>query len=265
MPEPYELKDIKIPEGSEFHQLIERWPDISKTRFTDGEYLIREGEECMDVFLVLCGSFVVEHAGSDPQLRPRNALAVVTCTPGAPQFVGEMAYLGQGRRTASVRAAMAVYTLCLKPDHLDVIIGEFPLLTRVLCQEFTRRLKETTAALSDLQERLRMEAEQFIAQPGQIIFERGRKADKLFQLVDGAVLRIESGQSRSLRADDLPMGFLDPGPFFGDGAYAATVKAESVAILVAISRKSKLAAARHFPELLVDAYVAAVRPNPPAR
>ena len=254
MPETYRFDDLKIPAGSEFFRLMERCPDIEALRFADGEYLMREGEERTDIFLVLRGSFVVEHASPSAGTQERDALAIVTCTLDAPQFVGEMAYLGQGRRSASVRASMAVFTLSLKPADLDVILGEFPMLTRILFKEFTRRLKETSEALGTFQEGMRLQAEHFFAQPGQLIIERGQPADKLYQLVDGAVERIEAGQSSTVRGDELPFGFIDPGPFFADAKYEATVKADGPAMLVAIARQSKLAVIRRYPDILLSVY-----------
>lgn len=256
MPETYDLKNIKLPEDSEFHALTAQCPDIAAIRFADGEYLIREGEDCLDIFLVLRGSFVVEQAGAGPGPQAPCAVAIVTCTAEEPQFVGEMAYLGQGRRSASVRASMAVFTLKMEPKHLDVVIGRFPMLTRVLCGEFTRRLKETTEALTGFQDGIRIHAEQVFARPGQAIFEQGQPADKLYQLVDGAVVRTAQGKSATLRPDDLPQGFLDAGAYFADGKHEATVKAEGGAILVAIDRGSKLAVVRRFPKLLLDTYQA---------
>ena len=95
VPEPFALADLEIPEGAEYRRLLERCPDIEKQRFVDGEYLLREGGEGREVFLVLKGSCSVEQPGAraaGPRLP--ETLAVITSTPGAPSFVGEMAYFG---------------------------------------------------------------------------------------------------------------------------------------------------------------------------
>ncbi len=258
MPEPFDIEHLKLPEDSEFHQLLDRCPEIEKIRFRDGEYLIREGEECMDVFLVLQGSYVVEPSGPAREEQPRDALAIITSGPDAPSFVGEMAYLGSEPRSASVRSSMASYTLCLKPEHLDIIINEFPLFTRILCQQFSTRLNETTAALRESHDRLYMDVERVFAQPGQMLIEQGQQADTLYQLIDGTLVRAEAGQVKSLAPQDMFMGFVEPGPYFFDGVYGATVKAETSAILAAISHASKVAVVRNFPELLIHLYRNAV-------
>jgi len=259
VPASFDIDDLKIPEDSEYRQLLERCPDIEQKRFTDGEYLMREGEECKDVFLVLKGSYVVEQPGTDRGDKPPDALAVVSSTPDAPTYVGEMAYFGGECRSASVRSAMANYVLFLKPAHLDVIIDEFSLLTRILCHQFAERLRETSSALHNVQDRTRIEAEQVFAKAGQVLFEKGERAEKLYQLVDGVLLSAGAIHVKKLSAQDTFMGFIEAGPYFADGVYETTVEAETPAILVAISRASKPAVIRNYPELILELYQRAAK------
>ena len=52
-----------------------------------------------------------------------------------------MAYFGAQHRTATVRAVGSRQALHLKPTHLDAIMAGFPGLARILCRQFTTRLK----------------------------------------------------------------------------------------------------------------------------
>ena len=116
MPEACDLALLALPEASELRRLCTRCPDIEALRFREGECFIREGEEDRDVYLVLDGAFVVEKAPAEPGGRPAM-LAGVSCEPGAPVFVGEMAYLGTGLRSASVRRSGSSHALRLRGEQ----------------------------------------------------------------------------------------------------------------------------------------------------
>jgi len=149
MPQPFSLSSIKTAALEEIDRLREQYPDIRPLMFTDGEYLIEEGKETEDIFIVLQGSFVVEQVSTIVNAPPQR-LARVTCAVESFAIVGEMAYLGTHVRTASVIAAGLTYALRLQPRHLEALMAECPMLTRVLCQQFVQRLREANQALRDL-------------------------------------------------------------------------------------------------------------------
>jgi CRP-like cAMP-binding protein/membrane protease YdiL (CAAX protease family) len=72
-----------------------------------GEYLIREGDDSLDVFIITCGS--VEIVKGSEELR--------VATLGAGEIVGEIALLEKGRRSASVKALEATEALALRSQH----------------------------------------------------------------------------------------------------------------------------------------------------
>ena len=150
MPQRFDLADIKTKALAEIGQMMERFPDIVPLLFQDGEYIIREGETSEDVFIVLTGTFAVEQA-SMLMAAPAGSLVRVACDVESFAIIGEMAYLGAQRRTASIKAAAPTHCLCLKPEHIDAIIDGFPMLTRVICQQFALRLKEANEALREFQ------------------------------------------------------------------------------------------------------------------
>jgi CRP-like cAMP-binding protein len=234
--------------------LLERCPDVEPQRFRDGEYLVREGEVSSDVYLLVRGGCVIEQANPDRPEQRCNALAVVTGHLDAPTFVGEVAHLDGGTRTASVRSSMTTYALRLHPEHLDVIIVEFPELSQVLFQQFATRLKEAGAALKEVIDRQRMHIEQMFCAPGDVLIEAGQPAVRLFQLLDGSLIRHWDGQEHVLSRGNTVMGFVEPGPFFSGAAYLYTVTAQTSAVLLAFSEEDRVAIVRNFPDLLLTLY-----------
>lgn len=246
----FDLAHLEVPEGSEFHRLMAVCPGIEVKRFTDGQYLIREGDRSREVFLVLTGAYVVEQSTDRPGGGHGDMLAAVISGIDAPSFVGEMAYLGDTYRTASVRSSGTTYALCLSPEHLDVIMSEFSFFTRILCRQFSVRLKEANEILKETQHARAMNVDQVMKRPNEVLFARGDTADRLYQLIDG-VLVCEDDQSVITPQNTLG-GFVDPRPFFCDAAHEITVKTKGPALLAAIARESKLAVVRNYPELALS-------------
>ncbi len=261
MPEPFDLNTIPFPEGSELPEFIAACPDASALRFANDEYLIRAEEAGLDIFLLIRGSCLVEHPAAEGASGAE--LAVVEASPDAPVFVGEMAYFrapggaasfSAGYRTASVRSAMSCWALRLAPRHLDLIIERFPGMTRVLCRQFTHRLRETNEMLRHFQEKMRAPFDQRFLQPGDTLFEAGRPAKHLFQLVHGAVREQSHGVSREIDASPDPAHpvFLGARAYFTGGNYEATVAAASGAILLVFGPEAKAAVVRNHPGLLLS-------------
>ena len=150
MPLPFALMSIKSLALDEIQRLRSRFPDITPMLFLPGEFLIKEGDRSQDIFIVLQGTVEIEQ-NSAGQGLPAAHLARLICRVDSFAIVGEMAYLGNHVRTASARVLEATHTLCLKPFHLDALMEECPMLTRVLCQQFALRLREANEALRQAQ------------------------------------------------------------------------------------------------------------------
>lgn len=248
MPVAISLKEMVLPKESDFYPFLKKNKDIEALQYQDGEFLVTQGEESEDIFLVLTGAFVVEQARDDPSKRPTE-LAITITGDDAPIFVGEMSYLGDGIRTATVRVSGATCVLKLKPKHLDKIIHKFPKLTRILFTQFTDRLKKTNSLLKQVQELLALDAELVVKTDGERITNKGDPATVLYQLVEGA-LRKDGGNV--VTADMLPSGFVDPAPYFLDGVYSTGLKVEGMAILLANSTQAKLPVIRSHPGIVLD-------------
>jgi len=250
MPETFDPARLELAEGSEVQRLLAAHPDIEPLKFKDGEYLVRENEDSLDLFLVLKGAFVVERASNRPDVPP-VLLATVLCDLEKPGIVGEMAYLGTHRRSASVRSSGGSFVLRLKPVHVDAVINDFHGLTRAVCTQFSWRLRETSRALAELQGRFALGPQQRLAKPGERLFTLGDPAGTLFQLVTGSVkLERELGEE-IVRPDQLAQGFLEPEVFFRNRLHTATATVEEPAFLVAIDRDFIQGVVRSYPELVL--------------
>jgi len=151
MPQVFDYKIISSKALDEISRLIGRHPDITPMLFGPGEYLLREGDTSQEVYLVLAGTYVVEQAPMFPDAPP-SILAKVSCGPDNIAIIGEMAYLGGGlKRTASIKASGDLQVLRLQPGHLDSIIEGCPMLTRVLCLQFARRIREMNEVIRQME------------------------------------------------------------------------------------------------------------------
>lgn len=249
MPDLLDPATLDLASDPELGPLLAACPDIAVLRFRDGELLVVEGEDSQDLFIVRKGSLVVEKALPDGTLRP---LAQLQCSVDAPCIIGEMAYFGALHRTATVRAVGACQALHLKPAHLDAIMAGFPGLTRILCRQFTSRLKEANEELRDLKARFDLTAHRHMAQPDEVLLRAGEPADTLFQLVMGSVAMGEGEAAVRLRPEDLPGGFLGLEAFLRGTAHPATVTAAESCFLAVISADRREAFVRSQPGLVLQ-------------
>jgi len=185
MPDTYSVTDVSLPENSEIPALLRAFPEIRPVRFRNDEFLMRAGDTCLEIFLLLRGGCLVQHPGAPAGRAPGHDLAVLEATPDAPVFAGEMAYLGNGRRSASVRSVLSTWALRLEPRHIDAIIEGYPCLTRILCRQFALRLQETDEALHLFQTECVMDLKHVFLAPGERLFDRDTPADMLYQLIEG--------------------------------------------------------------------------------
>ncbi len=249
MPDLLDPATLDLASDPELGPLLATCPDIAPLRFRDGELLVVEGEDSQDLFIVRKGSLVVEKALPDGTMRP---LAQIECSVAAPCIIGEMAYFGARRRTATVRAVGACQALHLKPAHLDAIMAGFPGLTRILCRQFTTRLKEANEELRDLRARFDLAAQRRMAQPGEVLWRAGEPAATLYQLAMGSVRIGEGAGATIVRAEDLPGGFLGLDAFLRGTTQGATATAEETCFLAVIDADHREAFIRSQPALVLQ-------------
>lgn len=248
MPEPFDIETFNLPEDSEIPALLQACPDIEGVRFADDEFLIHGADTGQDIFLLLRGHCLVEQLDAPEERAPGSELAVIDADPGAPVFLGEMACLGGGFRSASVRSVMATYALRLKPAHLDTIMERFPGFTRILCRQFALRLREANEFIKHYQKLNTMVVEQRFLGPGDVLAEAGSPVEQLFQLVDGTL--IETGEKDTvIRSMEVGPVFLQSRAFFTGGLHPHRIVAKTPAVVVALGKSREDAIIRNFPEL----------------
>ena len=259
MPQPYAIASLNLEPGAEVLRLLAQFPDIEPVSFLDGARMVQEGEDSQEIFIVLRGALVVEQAPALAGGAPAM-LACINAEPDDLAILGEMAYLGSQLRAASIRSVGRTHALRLEPRHIDGILEGFPMLTRVICRQFSRRLQDTDQSLRTLQGRFSLNPAQRMAQAGDILFTRGEPATSLFQVVAGSIRLDGPGGSRLVAPEDLSQGLLEPGPFLAGRAQAVTATAEAMTFLAVIDAAHREALVRCFPELVLELLAAGSAP-----
>jgi CRP-like cAMP-binding protein len=248
MPERFDIRILEQGDAWEIGLLLDRCPDIEPRRYRDGEYLIRENEEDRDLFILVKGGYTVEH----PPLLPGGPpviLASGMCDPERIAIVGEMAYFGDYLRTASVRSSGSTYALCLKPAHIEVIMDGYPLLTRALCRQFTKRLKDANEVIREFRRKFALAVTKRMLQAGERLFAAGDPPDAIHQLLAGTLELDRAGRKTCLTHDAAFQGFLEPEAYFRKRPYEATAVAQTDCIVVSVDQAHKETLVRCYPEL----------------
>ena len=114
---------------TEFSDIIS---DAEITNVNSGEVLIQEGADDTDIFIIRSGSMLVEKKIGDKDVF----LSYVS----AGNYVGEMALFEEGRRTATVKAAVKSQVIRLKGQHFEDLLEANPnLKTQIMDQLSDRR------------------------------------------------------------------------------------------------------------------------------
>jgi CRP-like cAMP-binding protein len=151
MPPPsFDIQSIRPKALAEITALVEKYPGVTPMLFNPGDLIIKEGDASKNIYVILQGVYVVEQL-STILGAPPLCLAEVRCEPESFSIVGEMAYIGDQVRTASVRAHTETRALCLKPRHIDTIVTECPMLTLVIWRQFVQRLQEANRIIRETQ------------------------------------------------------------------------------------------------------------------
>ncbi len=103
--------------------------------------IVTEDEFGDELFLVVDGHAAVTRAGVD--------LGVLN----AGDFFGEMAMLGTGVRTSTVRSIVAMTLLGLRTEHFDDVLRSDPTIARRVLSVVVRRLERTDRRLAEVEAR----------------------------------------------------------------------------------------------------------------
>jgi CRP-like cAMP-binding protein len=135
------LSDVWLFHGAtdeELTMLAERAYEVSVGPHVD---VVTQNEFGDELFLVVDGHAAVSRDGVD--------LGVVN----AGDFFGEMALLGTGVRTSTVRSIVATTLLGLRAEHFDDVLASDPMVARRVLSVVVRRLEATDRRLAELEGR----------------------------------------------------------------------------------------------------------------
>ena len=122
----------------ELTMLAERAYEVSVGPRVD---IVTQSEFGDELLLVVDGHAAVSRDGVD--------LGVVN----AGDFFGDMALLGTGVRTSTVRSIVAMTLLGLRAEHFDDVLASDPMVARRVLSVVVRRLEATDRRLAELEGR----------------------------------------------------------------------------------------------------------------
>jgi len=124
-------------------EILLKYPGLEKylVSFHGGDILCAEGDESKDLYLLLDGRLEI--------LKGQKKVAEVDRS-GEP--VGEISFLLEARRTATVRAVTDGRAVCIPRDQIGHFLQEFPFLAREIPRVLAARLDEETQAFQGLSE-----------------------------------------------------------------------------------------------------------------
>ncbi len=113
--------------------------------FRDGEFVVRQGDMSDNAYLILEGKadVIVEFGGDSS----------VVAQLGDSEVFGEMAMLCETPRSASIRAAGDLRTLCFEREGMLRLLREFPEMAIEMSRSLAQRLERTTTELARLRSR----------------------------------------------------------------------------------------------------------------
>ena len=198
-----------------------------------------------EIYLVIEGAFNVEQGEDQSSLTTLSSHCIDN---SEPCFVGEMAYFGNGMRTASIRCSGTTYALEMRPPHLEIILDQLPTFTQILCRQFTQRLREANDTLCELNAATNMQIEHRNFDIGEEIIVQGDTADELHLLIFGELEWIKDGQ---IVESQTLMDFIEPDTFFTNTKYIHTVRSIGPTLTACMNINDKEAIVRNYPELVL--------------
>lgn len=118
-------------------------PDLARyhVAFDPGEMLFMENETSQDLYILLSGKLDV--------LKGNKKISDIT---GRGTLFGEMSFLLDANRTATVRARTRAEALRIPKEEVTPFLGRFPEVAREISQLLARRLEDSTEMLYGLRE-----------------------------------------------------------------------------------------------------------------
>jgi CRP-like cAMP-binding protein len=246
----FELAELPEPERALAAAVVAACPEAQALRFSDGEVILDASDASRDFVLLLRGCALAIEPGASPESRVGKEIGVLEARPDAPVFIGEMAALDAGCRTATIVSAMTAWLLRLPAADLDTIIEGFPGLTRALCRAFSERLRGTGEALRRARQATGLEPRVESRGAGERLFTAGEPANQLWQVIEGAVhLDSATGRHTCAPDGDTPC-LLDLRAYLCGAPHPVTATTERACVLVRFGPEGRDAVVRNHPALV---------------
>jgi CRP-like cAMP-binding protein len=118
-----------------------------RVKYSEGQILFRQGDAGDAAYVVLTGTAEVLINADGGQIK------VAVIEPNS--VVGEIAILCDVSRTATVRASAPLEALRISKEHFLKMLTDFPDMGIEIMRELAERLIDTTAKLTEAQNRLK--------------------------------------------------------------------------------------------------------------
>ncbi len=247
------LREVDLLEGVDDAALTKLTQAARQVRLRAGEALLRQGEYGESFFVLLEGEVVLQVVGADGRLQE-----VGTYGPG--EYVGELALIRQGERSASADCRTSVVAVEIRQAAFWNALKKFKAVRKRLESVATDRALEVffrqsryfqdlpEAARSDLVKAATLET----YGKSDVIIAEGDAPDRFFAVREGFV-RV----SRAAGDDSEILAYLGAEDFFGDQeilardpGYSTTVVAVEPVQCIAVPAQAFLRAASRHKELL---------------
>ncbi len=182
------VKNIELFSGLSEKEIESICENIYIRKFLPGDIIIRQGEEGDSIFILLQGSVRVYY---DDEIGKVVELAYLT----QGDFFGEMGFLGNKKRRASVASIDESILLEVSKERIDKLIETYPEIEKTLLKFYHERILDliiaTTPVFSPLEPSVRKELvskfqlKKFPA--NSFIIKEGEASDSMFVIKSGSV------------------------------------------------------------------------------
>jgi len=243
-----DLHEDPSPRHPALAKLAEAYPEwIRRLRCEDGEVVLHEGDPDDSVYFLEEGSLVIEQEVSGGS---KYVLKVLSNSEEDQQMVpfGEMSHELEGKRAASIRSSGGSVVVRLDGIAFESIFRDFPDLARVLNLKLVERLRDTSARIKDLVQRLDPPVTREMVVQSRILFRENEPATEIWQCAAGILHEVRPSGSR-LEIEPDPDGFIDASSFFRSGRWTRTVEISAGSFLLRWSTERPSDVFRFHPEL----------------
>jgi cAMP-dependent protein kinase regulator len=206
------LKNVEIFKGISEEDMDELANFVKVRKFSPGDIIIRQGEEGDSLFIIVYGSVKIYY---DDQIG--KVIELTYLSQG--DFFGEMGFMGDKKRKASVSSVDETLLLEISREELDKIIKKNPEVEKILLRYYQERILDLIIAINPLFEPLSHEVRKEIIKKfhlqkfpeNTIIIKEGELSSAMYLIKSGTV-----SVYKEEKGEKIKIAQLEPGDFFGE-------------------------------------------------